>query len=96
MGTWASIVSADVSIQMAKLWAVVYKYRLLWLHCGSCLFYTVGGSHRGKQPDQWEEELYRLAEAAAMNGKALFKELRAWLDSVAGILWALPTNDRVG
>jgi hypothetical protein len=37
--------SACVGAQTARLQGVVYKYHLLWLHCGSCLFYTVGGSH---------------------------------------------------
>jgi hypothetical protein len=31
---------------MAKLQSAVYKYPLLLLHDGSCLFCTVGGSHR--------------------------------------------------
>jgi hypothetical protein len=37
--------STCVGAQTARLQGVVYKYHLLWLHCGSCLFCAVGGSH---------------------------------------------------
>jgi hypothetical protein len=38
--------SAYVGVPTGRLQAVVYKYRLLLLTCGSSLFCNVGGSHK--------------------------------------------------
>jgi hypothetical protein len=38
--------SACVDVQTARLQAELYKYHLFLLHCVSCLFCTVGGSHK--------------------------------------------------
>jgi hypothetical protein len=37
--------SACVDAQRARLHGVVYKYRLILLHCGDSLFCTVEGAH---------------------------------------------------
>jgi hypothetical protein len=45
--------SAPVCVQTAWLQAVVYKYHLLLLHCGSCLLCTVSGSHTHIHSHYW-------------------------------------------